>query len=82
MQHFDQFSWRAIYWQLVMYPSTRSHSFFSNSHLFPRDICHFLFIHIEGQAVYKCAEMCGISYKSTAVEWGEKKQIKNVKNVE
>jgi len=68
-RNIDQFSWRCA---CSHETSVRFNSIFANSHLFVQNILHFLFVHIEGHSLYKCAEMCGMSYKSTAVECGKK----------
>jgi len=68
-RNIDKFSWRC---PGSHESSVRLHSIFSNSHLFIQDILHFMFNHIEGHNLYKCADMCGVNYKTTAVEWVKK----------
>ena len=50
--------------------SIRRHSFFAKSHLHIPDIINFIVTYAEGQSVWKCAQIAGVGYGSTAVDWG------------
>jgi len=50
--------------------SIRRHSFFVKSHLHIPDIINFIITYAEGQSLWKCAQIAGVRYGSTAVDWG------------
>ena len=50
--------------------SIRRNSFFAKSHLHIPDIINFVITYAEGQSLWKCAQVSGVGYASTAVDWG------------
>ena len=49
--------------------SVRRHSFFAKSHLHLPDIINFLITYAEGQSLWRCSQVAGVGYGSTAVDW-------------
>jgi len=50
--------------------SVRRWSFFEKSHLHIPDVINFLITYAEGQSLWRCSQIAGVGYGSTAVDWG------------